>query len=293
MDTIFVVNADDFGLSPDINRGIRMAHSRGIVRSTSIMANMPGSAEITDVRSSHPELGLGLHVCLTEGEPVSDPGDVRSLVDADGQFWPRAELFRRLGAGAIDLDEVAREVEAQHHRLQQLGVRPDHWNSHQYVHFHPRLLRVLKSSLRQVPCMRTHRRAYVGRHGWLRDGELLAFYRRMPLRLAKDLYFRFESWRSRRNGFRLPDAQLTRVPFAASFELLVDHAATNAPGGVFEWICHPAIARRASDKEIMDRPSELALLTRPGLETELSQAGIRLGNFTQALLVDDHAAVGR
>jgi len=286
METFFVVNADDFGLCPEVNQGILAAHSLGIVRSTSVMTNMPCWGEIESAHANDPELGVGLHVCLSEGFPVSDPAQVPSLVDADGRFHTRSELFHRLHRDRIALGEVAVEVHAQLQRLRAVGIHPDHWNTHQYVHLHPRLLGVLKRTLSPilVPCMRTHRRVYVGARGWLRGSRLLDFYRRMPLRLVKDLYFRHESRRARRAGFRLPDGQLTRVPFAAPFALLVDHAAANAPAGVYEWICHPATSRRPGDKTIIDRPGELALLTRPGLEAELAAAGIRLGNFAQAFL---------
>jgi predicted glycoside hydrolase/deacetylase ChbG (UPF0249 family) len=41
LSTTFVVNADDFGLTPEINQGILEAHTRGVVTSTSVMTNMP------------------------------------------------------------------------------------------------------------------------------------------------------------------------------------------------------------------------------------------------------------
>ena len=59
-----VVNADDFGYSRSVNRGVIEAHERGIVTSTSLMVDRPGAAEAGDYASSRPELGLGLHVEL-------------------------------------------------------------------------------------------------------------------------------------------------------------------------------------------------------------------------------------
>jgi chitin disaccharide deacetylase len=59
-----VVNADDFGYSRSVNRGVIEAHERGIVTSTSLMVDRPGAAEAADYASSRPDLGLGLHVEL-------------------------------------------------------------------------------------------------------------------------------------------------------------------------------------------------------------------------------------
>jgi predicted glycoside hydrolase/deacetylase ChbG (UPF0249 family) len=285
METIFVVNADDFGLCPEVNAGIVQGHSDGIITSTSVMTNMPYFQEVQALRQDHPDLGIGLHVCLSEGEPVSPVDRVRSLIDENGQFLSRPVLFDRLSKGKVELDEVALELEAQLQALEDQGVHPDHWNSHQYVHLHPRLLGVLKRVLspRKVPCMRTHTRAYVSGDGWVTGGSKLKFYSQLPTRLAKDIYFQFEAWRSRRQGFRLPDAQLTRFPFSAPYDVLTDNATHGVPQGTYEWICHPATERRPTDKEIIDRPGELALLTRPGLKHDIESAGIRLATFSEAL----------
>jgi hypothetical protein len=69
------------------------------------------------------------------------------------------------------------------------------------------------------------------------------------------------------------------VPFRAAYGVLTENVTANPPAGVFEWICHPSTIRRPEDKEIMDRPGELALLTDPALKTALERVGTRLANF--------------
>jgi predicted glycoside hydrolase/deacetylase ChbG (UPF0249 family) len=59
-----VVNADDFGFSRSVNRGVIEAHERGIVTSTSLMVDRPGAVEAARYASAHPELGVGLHAEL-------------------------------------------------------------------------------------------------------------------------------------------------------------------------------------------------------------------------------------
>ena len=59
-----VVNADDFGYSRSVNRGVIEAHERGIVTSTSLMVDRRGAAEAAEYARGRPELGLGLHVEL-------------------------------------------------------------------------------------------------------------------------------------------------------------------------------------------------------------------------------------
>jgi len=111
-----IINGDDFGASRGINRGIREAHLRGILTSTSLIINMPGSEEAAFLAHELPDLSIGLHVNFTNegGEPVVD------LADSD-----------RCGA----------ELRHQFRLFQELmGYLPTHLDSHHNVHRDPRLL---------------------------------------------------------------------------------------------------------------------------------------------------------
>ena len=81
-----IVNADDFGLSPGVSRGILRAHWEGIVTSTTFMVNFPWAAEMAGLLRRAPRLGVGLHLNLTTGAPVLPPAEVPSLVGPDGRF---------------------------------------------------------------------------------------------------------------------------------------------------------------------------------------------------------------
>src|SRR5262245_21490417 len=61
-----IVNADDFGLSPGVNRGITEAHENGIVTSASLMVRWPAAAEAAAYARVHQELSVGLHLDLGE-----------------------------------------------------------------------------------------------------------------------------------------------------------------------------------------------------------------------------------
>ncbi len=57
---ILFVNADDFGYSFGVNRGIIEAHTDGIVTSTSVMVNSVAANEAS-VLKDYPNLAVGLH----------------------------------------------------------------------------------------------------------------------------------------------------------------------------------------------------------------------------------------
>lgn len=134
---VLVVNADDFGLTPGVSRGILEAHRRGIVRSTTALVNLAPDPALEGEAAAARGLGIGLHLNFTWGRPVSPPGAVASLVDAEGRFYrePRqvAEVAR--------LEDVVREAEAQLETFQRrFGRAPTHLDSHHHVHRQPRVM---------------------------------------------------------------------------------------------------------------------------------------------------------
>ncbi|HYH63888.1 MAG TPA: ChbG/HpnK family deacetylase [Urbifossiella sp.] len=113
-----VVNADDFGLSAGVNRGVVEAHDRGIVTSASLRVRWPAAAAAVAAARDRSRLGLGLHVDL--GEWAYSDGEWRAVYEV---------------VPAGDPDAAAAEVAAQvaaFHRL--VGRPPTHLDSHQHVH---------------------------------------------------------------------------------------------------------------------------------------------------------------
>src|SRR5438046_10117756 len=87
-----IVNADDFGQSPGINRGIIAAHERGIVTSASLMVRWPAAVAAAAYARAHPRLSVGLHVDL--GEAIYRAGEWIALY----------ELVDRHDARAVDAE---------------------------------------------------------------------------------------------------------------------------------------------------------------------------------------------
>jgi predicted glycoside hydrolase/deacetylase ChbG (UPF0249 family) len=136
---ILVINADDLGFAPGVNRGILEAHAAGTVTSASMMVTTPGFAEAAErVRGEAPRLGVGLHLNLVGGAPLTG---VPTLVDpATGRFFPLEALVRRALAGQVDPREVRRECEAQLAALVGAGITPTHLDSHRHAHAMPGIL---------------------------------------------------------------------------------------------------------------------------------------------------------
>lgn len=134
-----IVNADDFGLTEGVNRGIIECHRQGVVTNTTLLVN--GRAAIHAARLAHenPELGVGLHVNLIAGPPVLSPDRVPSLVGPDGRFPGLRKIALGLTMGLTRKSEVEAEIAAQINRCRELGIEPTHVDSHRHLHAHPRL----------------------------------------------------------------------------------------------------------------------------------------------------------
>lgn len=149
-----IVNADDFGLTPGVTRGILRAHRHGIVTSATVMATQCVERDqITEALDTG--LGLGLHVNFTLGRPITGG---RSLVDDGGTFIRDA---RRAAARAKPA-EVAAEVDAQVERFVALVKRaPTHLDSHHHVALYEPVREAVLAAARRlaVPVRSEHERA--------------------------------------------------------------------------------------------------------------------------------------
>ncbi len=113
-----IVNADDFGQSAGVNRGIVKAHSCGIVTSASLMVRWPTAAAAAAYGRAHPDLDLGLHI------------DFGEWVYRCGKWEPLYTVVPLHDSTAIAV-EVCRQVGTFCHLV---GRDPSHLDSHQHVH---------------------------------------------------------------------------------------------------------------------------------------------------------------
>jgi predicted glycoside hydrolase/deacetylase ChbG (UPF0249 family) len=113
-----IVNADDFGQSRGVNRGIIEACECGITTSASLMVRWPEAAAAAAYGRSRPSLSVGIHI---------DLGEWRYR---DGEWLPVYQVV-----SANDRQAVAREITRQIEIFRQLlGRDPTHIDSHQHVH---------------------------------------------------------------------------------------------------------------------------------------------------------------
>lgn len=283
-----IVNADDLGWTDGVNRGILDAFRNGIVTSATLLANGAAFAEAVKAAKSAPRLAVGVHLNLSDGEPVADRESVTSLVNDDGCFFdgPEGLLWKRARRGLI-LDEVEEEWDAQIQKVRDAGIRPTHLDGHKHVHMLPGLFEVAlrlakkhgveairvsleESSLRTALASGAqHRAGVVLKQGVQARGLKL---------LARDA-------RKQAARFGIATADYF-CGIAQTGELTlegVEQFLKHLPDGTTELICHPGYADEALQKTPTrlqaSRQRELEILTDTRVRNLVASQGIRLIDY--------------
>ena len=264
-----VVNADDFGFTPDVNQGIVEAHVNGILTATTLMANGDAFDDAVRLAGLTPTLDIGVHlvliggVSLITGRPY--PQTVPQLV---------AALVRR---------EIRPydELRAQVRRILDAGIRPTHLDTHKHTHLAPPVLDAV-ARLSEEFGVRWVRRPFDFPLNALRGG--VPRLKRLTSDGLGPMRQRFHRVLER-HGCRTTDHfagfQITgRFRAAELLELMAV-----IPEGSTELMCHPGRcgeALRAARTRLKEsREEELTALVSPEVRAALVRQNIELVNYTQ------------
>lgn len=153
-----VVNADDFGMSSEVNEAILDLMRRGRLLSTSLLANAPATMEAIEALRGFPECSFGVHLNITEYEPLTRAPGLAGLVNGAGklQHLPAGFHF-----SIAMLRAIYTELSAQIEKLRSKGVPISHMDSHMHLHLRPALFPVVKALQTTYGIRRIRRRANI------------------------------------------------------------------------------------------------------------------------------------
>ena len=241
-----IVNADDFGLTPGVNRGIADLYRAGALSSTTLMANGAAFEDAVSLLKRLPGIGVGCHVVLVDGAPLSLPTQIQTLLGPDRRrLRPSLAAFARAALlGQLDEAEIEREASAQVTRLLEAGIRPTHLDTHKHTHLFPAVLRpLLRVAERfEIPAIRNPFEQPWSLH--LGRGR---FGRRLQIQLLSLLQRSFHKQPQIQDG----RVRTTQGAIGVSATGDLDQATLtlllkNLPSGTWEFVCHPGF----SDEEL-------------------------------------------
>jgi predicted glycoside hydrolase/deacetylase ChbG (UPF0249 family) len=273
-----IVNADDFGRSPGVSRGILEAHRRGIVTSTTVMIGQPGIAAQLAKAMACPKLGVGLHLIFTHGHPILPAEAILSLLDEEGGFFEQHTLWAQ--AEKISTAQLHAELCAQIEQFVMLAGRlPDHIDCHHFAYLYPPFFQVYASlaDQYQLPL----RIPFPPETDFRQAARSLPFLEGFPHDLVRGMIVTNSAYlRTRQLAY--PDRFI--CSFFGLEALTLDyllHLLDTLPSGTSELMCHPGYDEPAlaSSTYRQERETELALLTHPAVRRQVERLGIELVTF--------------
>jgi chitin disaccharide deacetylase len=146
--------ADDYGISPAVNRAIRDLIGRGRINATSVMVTTPSfsAAEaqaLSDVVGANRRTVIGLHFTLTA--PFRPTASAYRPVAGDGAFLSQASTFAAGLRRRLDADALAAEVEHQFAAfVAAFGRSPDFVDGHQHIHLLPQVSDAVLGAIKRM-----------------------------------------------------------------------------------------------------------------------------------------------
>lgn len=281
-----IVNADDFGLTQGVNRGIIEGHRNGIVTSTSLMTNMPAFNQAVAMARENPRLAVGVHLTLINGRPIARPSDVSSLLDGQGFFFDNPfALLRRLIGGRVKHREIEIEVRAQIEKaLGELGSI-SHLDGHKHLHIYPGILRPVLSVAKDygIECIRYPVERTMGFGAIWRSSRSLQIVKQYGTSRAIAILCLLEKRKLDYNGFSTPDhcVGITHTGFLNKGTLR--EIIRSLPQGTTELICHPGYVSdelvKTPTRLRYEREHELDAITSPDIAELIRSETIQLISY--------------
>jgi len=257
-----VVNADDFGFTRDVNRGIVEAHRNGILTSTTLMATGAAFDDAVGRARENPALDIGVHLVLV-GEP---PFPLTMMALA------RAMLLGRI--------RIYEELRAQVRRVFDAGISPTHLDTHKHTHLLPPVLDAVArlSEEYKIPWVRrpfdlpltARTRPAIG---WAKRATIQASG------LVRRRFARVLARHGCRSTDHFAGFQITGRYDAPELAQLI----RSLPEGSTEFMCHPGICgdelRAARTRLKESRERELRALTSPEVRAALAESGVALVSY--------------
>lgn len=274
------MNADDFGLSPGVNAGIADAFKHGILTSATILANAPRFAEAVGLARNNPGLGVGAHLNLMRGRPLSPVGKVPDLVDENGLFRP----FRLRRFSPAFLRQAEIEYRRQIEKTMESGLSPTHIDFEKHHAWQGPLYSLACRIAAEygIPAVRSLKEPVIWslrRLGW-------PGWRRVAMAGALRTGVAFRNTRGAR--LATTDHFLGQTHIGILTEPILMQIVHNLPSGTSELMVHPGLAEPVATQGDMGeswlggaRQAEHAALVSPRVKAAVGEYEINLISYKE------------
>ena len=253
------------------------------------MANSAAFTDAVDTIQSLPDrrLGVGCHLVLVDGKPISEANEVPSLTNRSTEFRPGiGELALSARMNKLKPEEVEAEAVAQFKKIQSAGIHASHFDTHKHSHLFPEILEPALRAARtcNIPAVRNPFEptnplplSFLARYRKL----LKRYFQLRLLRTMRSKWLR----KVREAGLKTPDGSFGVITTGDVDMTLIRALLENMPEGTWELVCHPGYNDADLDKIRTrlraSRAQELEILTNPDLRRLIESLNIELISYNE------------
>ncbi len=274
------MNADDFGLHEEINKGIIKGYKEGFITSTSLMCSAPAFEDAVVLAQENPGLGIGIHLTLVGSVPSVLPKEkISSLVDDKGLFPENYVAFAKMFyTGQVKMVQLGLELRAQIEKALATGLNITHVDSHQHTHVLPGMTGLVVKLCNEYKIKNIR----IPQEGYFFSGGFTGGLGRKVGRAGLSFCASLAAMQAKSAGLAYPNNFFGMLAGGNLNEALVGNIITALPDGVSEIMTHPGLNKQELDKHFTwdyHWEDELDAFLSAKNKTLLEQRNVALMNF--------------
>jgi chitin disaccharide deacetylase len=275
-----IANADDFGISEEVNEAVIRAYKEGVLTSASLMVTGAAFESAVRLAKENPGLAVGIHLVTVMGRSVLPHKEVPSLVDESGDFSSKAAAAGlKYFFSPRARRELRREVAAQFEKFHSTGLRLSHVDGHLHLHVHPVIFNAslklaIKYGARRMRVPQEEARLALG------------FERKDALRkIVHAILFgelaRYMKRKLSSHGFTVPERVYGNLQSGGMSEEYFLYVLDKLSASTNEIYFHPAVysAVRSLSRDERQRLAEFEALTSERVRHRLEELGVELATY--------------
>ena len=275
-----IVNADDFGLHEEINKGIIKGYQEGFITSTSLMCSAPAFEHAVALAKENLGLGIGIHLTLVGSVPSVLPKEkISSLVDDKGLFPENYVAFAKMFyTGQVKMVQLELELRAQIEKALATGLNITHVDSHQHTHVLPGMTGLVVKLCNEYKIKNIR----IPQEGYFFSGGFAGGLGRKIGRAGLSFCAFLAAMQAKSAGLAYPENFFGMLAGGNLNETLVGNIITALPEGVSEIMTHPGLNKQELDKYFTwdyHWEDELNAFLSEKNKTLLKQYDVALMNF--------------
>jgi len=275
-----IVNADDFGMSDEVNQAVIRAHKDGVLTSTSLMVTGPAFDDAVKLAREHPRLAVGIHLVTVVGKSALPHSEIPTLVDREGNFSNNSVsaglkyYFSRRARR-----ELKKELAAQFDRFRTTGLPLSHIDGHLHLHVHPVIFNVALALGAEYGARRM--RVPVEERELALDFDGSNRFQKTVFTLLFGALGKHMKRKLRKHGFSFPERVYGNLQSGRMSERYCLYVLERLTEETSEIYFHPAVYSddRVLDNEERQCSIEFEALVSASVKEKMRELGIKLTNY--------------